>query len=110
MINLSNWSLENVIKIFYSYGDSKSLKLEIPIDEVIIPPDVTNLIHKNIQNSKVNFELNEKVNYKNILNFKKIKIISPNAKDIIPFSLFNIKNKNFLHAIEVIPNYLNNIF
>lgn len=52
----------------------------------------------------------EKVNYKNILNFKKIKIISPNAKDIIPFSLFNIKNKNFLHAIEVIPNYLNNIF
>ncbi|QFQ32498.1 tRNA (adenosine(37)-N6)-threonylcarbamoyltransferase complex dimerization subunit type 1 TsaB [Buchnera aphidicola (Aphis fabae)] len=52
----------------------------------------------------------EKMKCKDFVKFKKIKVISPNAKDIIPFSLFNIKNKNFLHATEVVPNYLNNIF
>ncbi|QCI17145.1 tRNA (adenosine(37)-N6)-threonylcarbamoyltransferase complex dimerization subunit type 1 TsaB [Buchnera aphidicola (Aphis helianthi)] len=50
----------------------------------------------------------EKVNCIKFLNFKKMRIIFPHAKDIIPFSLYNIKNRNFLHATEVTPNYLNN--
>ncbi|WP_348769324.1 tRNA (adenosine(37)-N6)-threonylcarbamoyltransferase complex dimerization subunit type 1 TsaB [Buchnera aphidicola] len=52
----------------------------------------------------------EKIYYQNLFKFKQNKIISPNAKDIIPFALFNIKNNAFVHATEVTPNYLNNIF
>ncbi|QFQ32152.1 tRNA (adenosine(37)-N6)-threonylcarbamoyltransferase complex dimerization subunit type 1 TsaB [Buchnera aphidicola] len=52
----------------------------------------------------------EKFNSKNFFNYEKIKNISPNAKDLIPFSLLNIKNKNFLHFTKLEPNYLNNIF
>ncbi|QIQ41349.1 MAG: tRNA (adenosine(37)-N6)-threonylcarbamoyltransferase complex dimerization subunit type 1 TsaB [Buchnera aphidicola (Aphis urticata)] len=52
----------------------------------------------------------EKFNYQNYLNFKTIKNISPHAKDIIPFSLFNIQHKKFLYTTEVELNYLNYIF
>lgn len=52
----------------------------------------------------------EKFNQKNFFNFNKIKNIWPNAKDLIPFSLFNIKKKNFLHFTELEPNYLNKVF
>lgn len=52
----------------------------------------------------------EKINDTDLLHVKKIHMIFPNAKDIIPFALFHIKNQKFLHATEVTPNYLNNIF
>ncbi|WP_261979774.1 hypothetical protein [Buchnera aphidicola] len=71
-------------------------------------------VEKKIKNFKNNWLLVgngwDKINHINLLKFEKIKILYPNAKDIIPFSLFNIKNNNFLNSTEVTSNYLDNIF
>lgn len=48
--------------------------------------------------------------YQKILYKNRTKFFFPNAKDIIPFALLSIKNKNYLSCSEDNLNYLYNIF
>ncbi|ACL30685.1 tRNA (adenosine(37)-N6)-threonylcarbamoyltransferase complex dimerization subunit type 1 TsaB [Buchnera aphidicola] len=72
------------------------------------------IIQEKIENLKKRWTLvsdqSELIEFQNILNVKKIYVFLPNAKDIIPFVLLKIKNKNKSFSIENNINYLYNQF
>lgn len=71
-------------------------------------------IEKKMKNFKEEWSLIgdgwKKIQFNNFSIEKKIKILHPDAQDIIPFALLKIKKKEFFHFTEITNNYLDKLF